>query len=107
MAHFARYLVVCVNRRPDDAPKGSCAARGSEAVYGRLKSLLRERHLSEARVRAVSSSCLGCCLDGPIILVEPDHFLYGHVTPDDVPAIVDALERGEQVERLVLPKNRG
>jgi (2Fe-2S) ferredoxin len=35
-------------------------------------------------------------------LVEPDHFFYGRVTVEDVPAIVEALEKGTRVERLVL-----
>jgi (2Fe-2S) ferredoxin len=102
MALFQQYLLVCVNRRPDSAPKGSCAARGSEAVYDRLKTLLRERGLAAVRVRGCTSGCLASCLDGPTVLVEPDHFLYGRVTPADVPEIVDALERGDRVERLVL-----
>jgi (2Fe-2S) ferredoxin len=102
VALFERYLLVCVNRRPAGAPKGSCAARGSEAVHDRLRTLLRERGLGQVRVRACTSSCLGSCLDGPTVLVEPDHYAYGRVTPADVPEIVDALERGERVERLVL-----
>jgi (2Fe-2S) ferredoxin len=102
MALFEHYVLVCVNRRPDDAPKGSCAARGSEAIYEKLKTLLRERGLTQLRVRAMTCGCLGCCLDGPTILVEPDHFSYGRVTLADVPDVVDALERGDRVERLVL-----
>jgi (2Fe-2S) ferredoxin len=35
-------------------------------------------------------------------LVEPDHYFYGRVTVDDVPAIVEALASGTRVERLVL-----
>jgi (2Fe-2S) ferredoxin len=103
MARFERYLLVCTNRRPDSAPKGSCAARGSEAVYERLKTLLRERGLASVRARACTSGCLAECQRGPTILVEPDHVLYGGVTPEDVPEIVEALARGERVERLLLP----
>ncbi len=99
MALYERYVFVCVNRRPDDAPKGSCAARGSEAIHERLKILLRERGLSQVRVRATTCGCLGSCLDGPTILVEPDHVSYGRVTLADVPEIVDALERGETLTR--------
>jgi (2Fe-2S) ferredoxin len=37
-----------------------------------------------------------------VILVEPGGTFYGRVRLEDVEEIVDALERGERVERLVL-----
>ncbi len=103
MTQFERYLFVCVNRRPDGSPKGSCAARGSEAVYSKLRALLRERGFGHVGIRACSSSCLDACGSGPNVLVEPDHVLYAGVTEADVLEIVEALERGELVQRL-LPK---
>src|SRR5688572_22471617 len=102
MAHRKRYLFVCVNRRPDGTPKGSCAARGAEGIHARLKSLLKERRLADTEVRACTSSCLDVCWAGPTIAVEPDHFVYGRVKEGDVEAIVDALALGSRVERLVL-----
>jgi (2Fe-2S) ferredoxin len=94
------YLFVCVNRRPDDNPKGSCAARGSERVYEELRRLLAERGLHRAVARACSCSCLDGCATGPTVCVEPEHVVYGRVTVADVAEIVDALERGEVVQRL-------
>jgi (2Fe-2S) ferredoxin len=102
VAHRKRLLFVCVNSRPDGAPKGSCAARGGLQLHARLKEVLKERGLATAEVRACTSSCLDTCWVGPCVAVEPDHFYYGRVKPDDAEAIVDALQRGERVERLVL-----
>lgn len=102
MAKRRRYLFVCVNRRPDGAPRGSCAARGSEALHARLKEMLKERGLEQTEVRACHSSCLDTCWFGPTIAVEPDNYFYGKVTQADLEEIVDALEKGERVERLVL-----
>jgi len=102
MPQRRRYLFVCTNRRPDDNPKGSCAAKGSAAVYDALKSQLFERNLAKVEARACTASCLDQCATGVSILVEPDHFFYGRVTVEDVPDIVDALARGDRVERLVL-----
>jgi (2Fe-2S) ferredoxin len=102
MAQRRRYLFVCVNRRPDGTPKGSCAVRGAEALHGRLKQLLKERGLAETEVRACTSSCLDTCWAGPTIAVEPDGFFYGRVEESDLEAIVDGLERNQRVERLVL-----
>jgi (2Fe-2S) ferredoxin len=97
-----RYLFVCINRRPDDNPKGSCAAKGSVAVYDALKQQLFERNLAKVEARACTASCLDQCATGVSILVEPDHFFYGRVTASDVPEIVDAIAAGSRVERLVL-----
>jgi (2Fe-2S) ferredoxin len=98
-----RYLFVCVNRRPDGAPKSSCAARGALEIHAALKAQLASRGLAKAEVRACSSSCLDTCWAGPSIAVEPDGYFYGRVTLADVPAIVDALASGTRVERLVMP----
>lgn len=102
MAHRKRYVFVCVNRRPDGAPKGSCAARGSVELHARLKALLKERGMAETEVRACTSSCLDTCWAGPSIAVEPDHYFYGRVSEADLEEIVDALAHGRRVERLVL-----
>ena len=102
MGQRRRYLFVCTNRRPDDNPKGSCAAKGSEAVHQALKAELFARGLAKVEARVCSAGCLDQCATGVSVLVEPDHFFYGRVTVDDVPAIVEALASGSRVERLVL-----
>lgn len=84
------------------SPKGSCAARGSEAIHARLKQLLKQRGLAETEVRACSSGCLDTCWAGPSVCVEPDHVFYGRVTLEDLDEIVDALQQGARVERLLL-----
>jgi (2Fe-2S) ferredoxin len=102
MALRQRYLFVCTNERAEDDAKGSCAARGSEAIRAALKEQLKARGVARLGARACKSSCLDQCSSGVCILVEPDHFFYGHVTLADVPQIVDALAAGKRVERLVL-----
>src|SRR5712691_8994310 len=102
MAQRRRYLFVCINRRPDDNPKGCCAAKGSEEVYKALKAEVAARGLAKLEARVCTSSCLDQCATGVSVLVEPDHFFYGRVTVEDVPEIVDALQAGGRVERLVL-----
>lgn len=102
MPQRKRYLFVCVNRRPDGTPKGSCAARGSVELHAALKEMLKARGMAEHEVRACTASCLDTCWVGPTIAVEPDHYFYGRVRPEDLAEIVDALAKGERVERLVL-----
>jgi (2Fe-2S) ferredoxin len=101
MPHRERYLFVCTNLRDADNPKGSCARKGSEEVAKRLKEGLKTRGLA-TRLRACTSSCLDLCESGISIVQEPEHVAYGHVTLEDVDAIIDAAARGEVVERLVV-----
>ena len=101
MPHRERYLFICTNRRPDDHPKGSCAARGSEQLVKDLKSALLARGAAN-RIRACSSSCLDLCEIGAAVLQEPDHVAYGNVTAADVAEIADAVVEGKVVDRLVV-----
>jgi (2Fe-2S) ferredoxin len=97
-----RYLFVCINRRAEDNPKGCCALKGSEEVYKALKAEAAARGLAKLEARICTSSCLDQCETGVTVLVEPDHFFYGHVTVADVPEIVDGLVKGQPVKRLVV-----
>ena len=97
-----RYLFVCTNSRTPDHEKGSCAEKGSEEIRLALKEQLAARGLAKLQARACSSSCLDQCSSGVCILVEPDHFFYGHVTMADLPEIVEGIVSGQRVERLVL-----
>ncbi|MCC6214167.1 MAG: (2Fe-2S) ferredoxin domain-containing protein [Polyangiaceae bacterium] len=102
MPRRERYLFVCANRRPDGAPRGSCAARGAVELHARLKALLEERGLAATEVRACTSSCLDVCWAGPVVAVFPEGTFYGRVTEADLPELVEALARGERLERLAL-----
>jgi (2Fe-2S) ferredoxin len=102
MAQRRHYLFVCTNQRPDGTARGSCAMRGSVALQKKLKAMTKERGLANLEVRACTSSCLDTCWAGPTIAVEPDHFFYGRVRESDLEEILDAIEQGTRVERLVL-----
>ena len=102
MPHRQRYLFVCTNRRPDDHPKGSCAAKGSEAVVPALKAALEKRGVAKLIVRACASGCLDLCESGISVVQEPEHVAYGAVTLADVDEIADAAAAGAVVERLVV-----
>jgi (2Fe-2S) ferredoxin len=104
MAQRNNYLFVCANRRPDGTPRGSCAARGSVEIHALLKEKLKERGLSEVVARACTSSCLDACWVGPVIACSDSGggYFYGRVQLTDIEEIVDALEKGTRVERLLL-----
>jgi (2Fe-2S) ferredoxin len=102
MPHRQRYLFVCINRRPDGHPKGSCAEKGSEAIVPALKAALDKRGVAKVVARACSASCLDLCETGVSVVLEPEHVAYGGVTMADVDEIADATARGEVVDRLVV-----
>ena len=105
MPHRERYLFVCINRRPDGHPKGSCAEKGSELVVAKLKDALARRGVAK-EVRACSSSCLDLCETGISIVQEPEHVAYGAVTLDDVDELADCAARGAVLERLVVHRGK-
>jgi (2Fe-2S) ferredoxin len=104
---FRHHVFVCENHRDPSDRRGCCAARGSEAVRAALKEELARRGL-EKQVRANAAGCLDACAHGPSIVVYPEGVWYGHVTPADVPEIVERhLVNGEPVERLRIPALEG
>ena len=101
--HYEKHVFICVNRRDPGNPKGSCAAKGSEAVRDEFKRLLHERGL-KGRIRANAAGCLDQCARGTTVVVYPEQVWYGHVTPEDIPEIVEQhLIGGQVVTRLLLP----
>lgn len=96
---YERHLFVCTNRRPDTAPRGSCAAKGGEELRAAFK---RELDAQEVKgVRANASGCLDACERGCAAVVYPEGVWYGPVTQDDVKEIVsEHLKHGRVVERL-------
>jgi (2Fe-2S) ferredoxin len=97
---FRHHVFVCENRRPEDDPRGCCAAKGSPEIRAALKAELKRRGIHD--VRANAAGCLDSCADGPSVVVYPEGVWYGHVRVEDVPEIVDHLAGGRPVERLVV-----
>jgi (2Fe-2S) ferredoxin len=102
MSLRSHYLFVCNNRRPDGAPKTSCQAQGAEEVFAALKQGIAAAGLAGRTVRCVQTGCLDFCGNGPTVLLEPNHCVYGHVTVADVPDIIEGLKTDTLVERLLL-----
>ncbi|MFB3908962.1 MAG: ferredoxin [Candidatus Eisenbacteria bacterium] len=89
-APYAKLVLVCVNLRPADDPRGSCAARGGQEVYQELKMRVKERRLP-FRVRVSHTGCLDLCAHGPIVQVWPAGRVYTGVQVSDVETILDAI----------------
>jgi (2Fe-2S) ferredoxin len=102
MPKYTRHIFVCTNTRPPENPKGSCAAKGAEAVRDALAGALAKRGLLR-QMRPNKAGCLDACAHGPALVVYPEQVWYGGVTPQDVEEIVEKhLVGGEVVSRLVI-----
>ena len=98
-----RHVLVCLNLRPPDNAKGSCAAKGSEAVFDALKAMVKQRGLGD-RVIVNRTNCLKHCRRGITVAVYPDNVWYGGVRREDLEEIFQAhLREGRAVERLLMP----
>lgn len=102
MAKPKHHLFVCQNERDPENPRGSCAHAHAEKVLKSFKKEISGRGL-RSQIEFDGSTCLDTCAYGPTMVVYPEGTWYGHVTPEDVPVIVDAILAGTVVERLRVP----
>lgn len=78
-----------------------CRALGSEKVVAVFKEEIKKRGL-EDKIEIKETGCLGFCENGPRVVIYPDEICYFHVTPDDVPEIIEkTLIGNEFVDRLL------
>ena len=100
MSRFTHHIFVCENLRPEDDPRGCCAAKGSAEIRKAIKSELKKRGL-KGSARANQSGCLDACEFGTAMVVYPEGIWYGGVTLEDVPEIIEShIVSGVPVERL-------
>lgn len=93
-----------------------CIANGSLQVFEALKNSIALKGLDivvslktehdaepvEHDVYMIGSGCQGFCQVGPLVTVEPNGILYGHVKPEDALEIVDrTILKDEIIDRLL------
>jgi len=101
MSKPERHVLVCLNTRPPGNPKGSCGEKGAEAVFERLKGLVKG---SELPVIVNRTNCLKHCSRGVTVAVYPDNVWYAGVTVENAEEIYSQhLEKGEPVTGLLMP----
>ena len=99
--YFARHIFCCVNERPDDDPRGCCAAKGSPALRDYMKTQVRKLKIKRTRVNA--AKCLDRCELGPTMVIYPEGVWYTYRSEADVDEILQThVIGGGRVERLML-----
>jgi (2Fe-2S) ferredoxin len=96
------HIFVCTNERPEGHPRGCCRSKDSEAILQNFKQELSKHGLAK-QVRAQKAGCLDRCELGPSVVVYPEGFWYGKLSPQDVSEIVQShIIEGNPVQRLQL-----
>ena len=94
------HVFVCMNRRPEGHPRGSCSTVGSGPVLEAFAGEVENRGLFE-QIFVTGTFCMGPCDQGPTVVVYPEGVWYGKVTPEDVKEIFEQhLLNGSPVSRL-------
>lgn len=99
--YFQAHVFVCCNRRPDGHKRGSCAARGSEALRDYMKARAKELGLPGVRVNM--AGCLDRCEFGPVMVIYPEGVWYKVETKSDIDEVLEThLRLKGRVQRLML-----
>jgi len=83
----------------------ACIQRGAHRIRDRLIKEIDARGLTD-RVRISLSGCLGICGKGPVMVVNPGYTIYGNLTEDDIPEIVEQhLLQEKPIARLAVQED--
>jgi NADH:ubiquinone oxidoreductase subunit F (NADH-binding)/(2Fe-2S) ferredoxin/NAD-dependent dihydropyrimidine dehydrogenase PreA subunit len=83
----------------------SCIQKDNAAIRKALEQQIKDRNLA-GDVRIHLSGCLGMCDKGPIVVINPGYTVYGNVTTNDVPEIVEEhLVKGRPIARLAIQED--
>lgn len=88
MAKPDYHIFICLQRRAEGHPRGSCGAKNGEGVFNAFAEGLIRRNLQN-RIALTQTGCLGPCQAGANVLVYPGAVLYSWVEPADVPLIIE------------------
>lgn len=78
-----------------------CMQKGANNVAGRLRLEMKRRGL-DTDVLVNTCDSIDLCDIGPNIVVYPEQVIYSHVQVSDLKDIMEHLQGGEPVERLLL-----
>ncbi len=107
MSYYQRHIFFCLNQRANG--EASCADHDAQGAFEHCKARVKQLGLAgKDGVRVNKAGCLDRCAGGPVAVVYPEAVWYSWADQSDIDEIVEShLQRGEVVERLVLPDSVG
>jgi len=101
------YLFKCEQSAPPGFPKPSCVSANnpeSQQLFQYLAQKLMEKGIIAA-VQPVRTGCLNRCQLGPVMLVEPGHYMYIQLDKEKIDRIIEEhIIGGKVVEEYLIPK---
>jgi (2Fe-2S) ferredoxin len=98
----AFYIFKCQQSNPPGMPKPSCVRADNRDHFQYLAQSLMQKGII-ATVQPIQTSCLGRCNLGPVMLVEPGHFMYVAVDQQAIDRIINEhIIGGEPVTDLLI-----
>ncbi|MFV0562302.1 (2Fe-2S) ferredoxin domain-containing protein [Malaciobacter mytili] len=98
------YIFKCEQSAPPGMPKPSCVNQQTQELFSHLAQTLMQKGVF-GPVQAIRTSCLGRCQMGPVMLVEPGHYMYSHLSKEKIDKIVEQhILGGEPVIEYLIPE---
>ena len=98
----AFYIFKCEQSSPPGMPRPSCVTEETRDLFQHLAQRLMEKGVI-GTVQPVRTGCLNCCQYGPVMLVEPGHYMYAHLTKEKIDRIIDEhIMEGKPVEEFLI-----
>jgi NADH:ubiquinone oxidoreductase subunit F (NADH-binding)/(2Fe-2S) ferredoxin/NAD-dependent dihydropyrimidine dehydrogenase PreA subunit len=83
----------------------SCIRKQSKQLHQVLDREL-EKHGLKDKVSIHLSGCLGMCAKGPVMIVNPGYVMYGNITENDIPEIIEShIVNNKPVARLAITED--
>ena len=100
----AFYVLKCQQSSPPNMPKPSCVNPQNQDLFQYLAQSLMQKGVM-GTVQPIQTSCLGRCNIGPVMLVEPGHFMYVGLTKEKIDRIIDEhILGGTVVSEYLIPE---
>ena len=98
----AFYIFKCEQSAPPGMPKPSCVTPQTQDLFQHLAQTLMQKGII-GTVQPIRTACLNRCNAGPVMLVEPGHFMYANLDKDKISRIIDEhIIGGKPVEEYII-----
>ncbi len=95
------HIFVCGSFRANGTPQGMCDKKNSMQLLQYLVQELSDRGMTDVAVS--STGCLKLCDVGPVMVIYPQNWWYGHVESEAaIDEIIDSLEEGKPAASYVI-----
>ena len=97
------YIFKCEQSAPPGMPKPSCVNQNTRELFGYMANKLMTLGITTT-VTPVRTACLNRCQLGPVMLVEPGHYMYVGLTKEKIDKIIEEHILNENpVEEFLIP----